>query len=157
LGSVSRVVKRIRTAVVAALIVLPAPVAAGCAGDEPSEFRNGYEAAIKRLNRANAEIQRTAASRNQTNAQIAADFRRTANAFETTRDDLSGLDPPQDAADEFDQMLSVLGTSVRDLRAAGEAAKANDPAAFERAVEDMSKSSKELTDSERALRKATGS
>ena len=157
MGSVSRLVKRTRNSCVAALIVLLALVAAGCGGDDSSEFRNGYQAAIKRLNKANAEIQRKAASRNQTNAQIAADFRRTANAFETTRDDLSGLDPPQDAADEFGEMLSVLGTSVHDLRAAGEAARANDPAAFERAVEDMSKSSEDLTDSERALRKATGS
>jgi hypothetical protein len=128
---------------------------AGCGGDdEPSRFQEGYDAAVTRLSEIQAEISE---GEDQSNREIAADFRRTADVWERTRTDLARLDPPEDARAEFRQLLDALEGGVADLRAAARAARSNDPEAFEEARDALSESSEAISDADAALKDAVQS
>src|SRR5918992_6163076 len=125
---------------------------AGCGGDdEPNRFQEGYDAAVMRLSDSQAEISEGG---DQSNREIAADFRRTAEVWERTRADLARLDPPEDARAEFRELLDALEGGVRDLRAAARAARSNDPEAFDDARDALSESSEEISDADAALKDA---
>ena len=125
---------------------------AGCGGDdEPNRFQEGYDAAVMRLSDSQAEISEGG---DQSNREIAADFRRTAEVWERTRADLARLDPPEDARAEFRELLDALEGGVADLRAAARAARSNDPEAFEEARDALAESSDEISDADRALKDA---
>jgi hypothetical protein len=127
-------------------------VAAACGSEEePSQFREGYDAAVERLSEAQSEITQ---GQDQSNREIAADFRRTADVWEETRRDLSKLEPPQDASSELDELLAALESGVADLRQAARAASSNDPEAFEEARESLSESSEEINSADNALKDA---
>ena len=128
---------------------------AGCGGDdEPNRFQEGYDAAVMRLSDSQAEISEGG---DQSNREIAADFRRTAEVWERTRADLARLDPPEDARAEFRELLDALEGGVADLRAAARAARSNDPEAFEDARDALSESSEEISAAEAELKDAVES
>jgi predicted nucleic acid-binding Zn-ribbon protein len=128
---------------------------AGCeSDDEPNGFRKGYDAAVQRLSEAQAEI---AQGEDQSNREIAADFRRTADIWDETRTELSRLEPPEDARSEFEELLTALEGGVADLRGAARAARSSDPEAFREARESLSESSEEINSADNALKDAVES
>jgi exonuclease VII small subunit len=138
---------RVLVPVVALAIAL-----AGCGSDdEPNRFQEGYDAAVRRLSEIQAEI---SDGEDQSNREIAADFRRTAEVWERTRTDLARLDPPEDARAELRELLDALEAGVADLRAAARAARSNDPEAFEEARDALEESSEAISDADRALKDA---
>jgi hypothetical protein len=127
---------------------------AGCGSeDEPSEFSEGYDAAVTRLSEVQSEIEE---GEERSNREIAADFRRTADVWEETRAELAQLEPPQEARAEFRELLDALQGGVEDLRAAARAAGSNDPEAFEEARDSLADSGEEIRSADNALKDAVG-
>jgi hypothetical protein len=143
---------RSRVAVLAAL----ASVVAGCGGgDDSDQFREDYNAAVNRLSKINSDIgQIQGGSDGQSNDAIATEFRRIADTVEQTRGDLADLDPPEDAKDEFDELLTALQKGAGDLRSVADAAKNSDPAKANEAVQNLAATSEEITAAEDALKSA---
>jgi ABC-type transporter Mla subunit MlaD len=128
---------------------------AGCGGDDSDQFREDYNAAVEKLSRINSDIgSATGGAAGQSNDAIAKEFDKIADTAEQTRSDLADLDPPDDAKEEFDTLLSSLGQGVDDLRAVASAAKSDNPAKANEAVRDLARTGQEITEAENALKKA---
>jgi hypothetical protein len=143
-------------AVMALFAALAAPVA-GCGGDDDDvdQFREDYNAAVDRLSKINSDIGEAAGgAAGQSNTKIAQEFDRIAETAETTRSELSELEPPGDARDEFDKLLAALKDGVGDLRGVAKAAKDNDPQAAQEAVRNLQESGEEITAAEDQLKNA---
>ena len=147
--------KRSRLIAVCLAALTVALPAVGCGGDDSDQFREDYNAAVDKLSRINSDIGSAAGgAAGQSNDAIAKEFDRIANTAEQTRSDLADLDPPDDAKEEFDALLSSLEQGVDDLRAVAKAAKDNNPAEANKAVRDLARTGQEITDAENALKKA---
>jgi hypothetical protein len=141
-------------AAVASTLALAVPLAA-CGGDDADDFREDYNAAVERLTNINTEIGQAAGSAaGKSNAAVSKEFEKIADTAEKTRSDLSELDPPDDAQDELDKLLSALEGGIEDLRAVAEGVRANDTAATQTAVQALQKSGQAITEAEDALQKA---
>jgi hypothetical protein len=141
----------------AALALALALGAAGCGGgdDDADRFREDYNAAVDRLNDVNTNIQESGQSiASQSGEEIAQDFDRIADTAEKTRQDLEDLDPPEDAQEEFDRLLSSVEAGVRALRATAEAAREENQQRFLEAAQRLSQTGEKITDAESALKKA---
>jgi hypothetical protein len=127
------------TSPVALLVLL---VVAGCGGGNDS-FTEDYNDAVKPL----SQLQTTGGT-------SAAEFDRLANRTKETHDNLADLDPPDDAKDEMDKLLSGLEGVTRDLSAVADAVRAKDPAQQADAAKQLVKSSAEVQQAESALQQA---
>ncbi len=142
------------TALCLAVLAVALP-GAGCGGDDSDQFREDYNAAVEKLSRINSDIgSATGGAAGQSNDAIAKEFDKIADTAEQTRSDLADLDPPDDAKEEFDTLLSSLGKGVDDLRAVASAAKSDNPAKANEAVRDLARTGQEITEAEDALKKA---
>jgi hypothetical protein len=152
-GGIRRTVRRLTTCLLIAGFGIAFGVA-GCGGDDSDTdgFSQGYNDAIERLGRVNEDL---AGLRNSRSTRaIAHEFEDFGDALERTRADLSGLQPPADAEDEFDSVLAALEDGVRASRRAAHAARAIRPAGQRRAVRDLQRAAEELAAAEDALRRA---
>ena len=139
----------------AAIALAVAVAFGGCGGDDSSQFRDSYNAAVTRLAAVNTQIaQATAGAAPQSNRRIDREFRRIARSAERTRRRLARLEPPKDAKDEYDRLLAALGDGVHDLGAGAAAARHDDARAARRAVRALARSGEEIRAAEDALRKA---
>jgi methyl-accepting chemotaxis protein len=141
----------------AALVLALALGVAGCGGgdDDADQFREDYNAAVDRLNDVNTNIQESGQSiASQSGEEIAQDFNRIADTAEKTRQDLDDLDPPEDAQEEFDRLLSSVEQGVQALRATAEAAREQNQQRFLEAAQRLSQTGEKITDAESALKKA---
>jgi uncharacterized phage infection (PIP) family protein YhgE len=146
---------RLRLAIVLALAALLAITAPACGGDDSDQFREDYNAAVDKLSKINTDIGTAAGgATDQSNKAIAKEFNQIADTAEQTRSRLSDLDPPEDAKDEFDKLLSSLETGVEDLRAVAKAARANSPQEANQAVKKLAQTGQEITEAENALKAA---
>jgi hypothetical protein len=146
---------RLRLAIVIALAALLTLTAAACGGDDSDQFREDYNAAVDRLSKINTDIGAAAGgATDQSNKAIAKEFNQIADTAEQTRSRLSDLDPPEDAKDEFDKLLSALGTGVEDLRSVAKAARANSPQEANQAVKKLAQTGQKITEAENALKSA---
>jgi uncharacterized phage infection (PIP) family protein YhgE len=146
---------RPRLAIVLALAALLAITAPACGGDDSDQFREDYNAAVDKLSKINTDIGTAAGgATDQSNKAIAQEFNQIADTAEQTRSRLSDLDPPEDAKDEFDKLLSSLETGVEDLRAVAKAARANSPQEANQAVKKLARTGQQITEAENALKAA---
>jgi ABC-type transporter Mla subunit MlaD len=146
---------RPRLAIVLALAALLAITAPACGGDDSDQFREDYNAAVDKLSKINTDIGTAAGgATDQSNKAIAKEFNQIADTAEQTRSRLSDLDPPEDAKDEFDKLLSALGTGVEDLRSVAKAARANSPQEANQAVKKLAQTGQKITEAETALKAA---
>ena len=127
------------TSPVALLVLL---VVAGCGGSNDS-FTDDYNQAVKPL----AELKTGAGS-------SAGEFDRLADRTRKTRENLADLDPPDDAQDEMDKLLSGLEGVTRDLSAVADGIRSKDPAQQADAAKQLVKSSTEVQQAESALQQA---
>jgi methyl-accepting chemotaxis protein len=140
------------TPIRAALPLILLTLAAGGCGDgegDSNEFREGYNAAVERLGAINSDIGQAAG---QSNEEIAREFRQLAERTAETRSDLSRLSPPEDARDEFDELLASLRQGIRDLRAVAKAARSSDPQAASEAARKLARTGEEISAAETALK-----
>jgi hypothetical protein len=90
----------------------------------------------------------------QSNKAIATEFQQLADKAQQARDNLAELDPPDDAKESFDRLLSSLQDGADDLRAVASAARQGDPQAANQAAQDLVASGKEIQKAETELQKA---
>jgi hypothetical protein len=127
------------TSPVALLVLL---VLAGCGGGNDS-FSEDYNDAVKPLSELGANV-----------GSSAGEFDRLAAKTKQTHDNLADLDPPDDAQDEMDKLLSGLEGVTRDLSAVADAVRAKDPSEQADAAKQLVMSSAEVQQAEAALQQA---
>jgi hypothetical protein len=127
------------TSPVALLVLL---VLAGCGGGNDS-FTEDYNDAVKPLSELGANV-----------GSSAGEFDRLAAKTKKTHDNLADLDPPDDAQDEMDKLLSGLEGVTRDLSAVADAVRAKDPSEQADAARQLVMSSAEVQQAEAALQQA---
>jgi hypothetical protein len=141
----------------AVFLLLAALAGLGCGEEDETadEFRDGYNQAIQRLNEVNSEIQEGGQERGtQPGSEIARDFERIAAAVSAVRADLAALDAPEEARDEFDELLAALRDGVRNFREGADAARAGDQDRFRTVEQELSESSEEISRADDELKDA---
>ena len=116
---------------------------AGCGGGSSDSFTEDYNEAVKPL----SELQ----TNGGTNAP---QFDKLADRTGETRDNLADLDPPEDAQDEMDKLLSGLDRVTEDLSAVADAVRSKDPVKQQNAAKALVESSAEVQQAETALQQA---
>jgi len=139
---------RTRLAAAVTLACALALAVSACGESEETEFKEDYNAAVKPLSELNTDIGSSiGGASGRSNDAIAREFEQLADKAQQTRDNLAELEPPEDAQESFDELLSSLKKGTEDLRAVAQAAKDGDPAAAREA-------SAALVSSGRAIQKA---
>jgi hypothetical protein len=116
---------------------------AGCGEGSSDSFTEDYNEAVKPL----SELQTNMG----TNAP---QFDKLAERTGETRDNLADLDPPDDAQDEMDKLLSGLDRVTEDLSAVADAVRSKDPVKQQDAAKALVQSSSEVQQAETALQQA---
>jgi hypothetical protein len=146
---------RTRIAVFAVLAAALSFGAVACGDDDADAFKEDYNAAVKPLSEANSDVSGAISGEaDQSNAAIAKDFEGLAQKTRQTRDNLAALDPPEDAKDAYDDLLSALKQGTADLRAVAEAAKDSDPVAARTARDSLESSAEDIQKAEARLQRA---
>src|SRR5215210_3053283 len=113
-----------------ALLVLLA--VAGCGGASDNSFTEDYNKAVRPLSQLRSDL-----------GTSAAQFDKLADRTDQTRENLADLDPPDDAQDEMDKLLSGLDRVTRDLNGVADAVRAKDPVKQQKAAKRLVESSSE--------------
>ena len=114
------------------VILLVLLAVAGCGGDSDDSFTEDYNQAVKPLS--------------ELNTGMGTD----AKQF----DNLAELDPPEDAQDEMDKLLSGLDDVTDDLSGVADAVRSKDPVKQQDAAKQLVKSSAAVQQAETKLQKA---
>jgi hypothetical protein len=144
----------------AGFLLLAALIGIGCGGDDDTtdRFRDGYNAAIERLNEVNTNIQESGEElTSQPGAKIGREFDRIAETAAQTRAELAELAPPEEARDEFDALLAAIQEGVKNIRGVADAARDGNQARFQEATEALSESGEEISEAESELKDAVES
>jgi hypothetical protein len=128
------------TSPVLALVLL---AVAGCGGGSGDSFTEDYNKAVRPLSELKTDM--------GTNA---AQFDKLAERTGETRDNLAGLDPPDDAQDEMDRLLAGLDRVTDDLSGVADAVRSKDPVKQRNAAKRLVNSSADVQQAERALQQA---
>jgi hypothetical protein len=123
-------------------LVLVLLALAGCGGSD-SGFTDDYNQAVKPL----SELEQGMGTKPK-------EFDKLAERTRETRANLAKLNPPDDAKDEFQTLLTELDRVTKDLTAVASAARGSDVAEQRQAAEDLVKSSTEVQQAETALKQA---
>jgi hypothetical protein len=141
----------------AVFLLLAAFAGLGCGEEDETadRFRDGYNAAIERLNEVNTNIEESGQElASKPGGEIAREFDRIADTAAETRANLAALEPPEEARDEFDELLAAIREGVRNIRAVGEAARQGNQDRFREATEQLSESGEEISAAEAELKDA---
>ena len=127
------------------------PVAA-CGGDDADQFRQDYNEAVENLTQIDDDIGSAAGSAGgQSSAQVTSEFDEIADTAEQALDDIGNRDPPEDAKDEYEKLLSALEEGVENLHAVADAARSDDVTEVQQAALELAKSGRQITSAESAL------
>jgi hypothetical protein len=157
LGYARRGMIRVRAA---GFLLVAAVIGLGCGGDDDTadQFRDGYNAAIERLNEVNTNLEESGEElASQPGSRIAREFDRIAAAAAQTRAELAGLAPPEEARDEFDELLAAIRDGVEAIREVADAAREGNQDRFQEATEALSESGEEISRAEAELKDAVES
>jgi hypothetical protein len=124
-------------------------VAAGCGSSDDAEFVDGYNAAVAPLS---ATMNDLGASPAGDPAAASKSLDQVADGLDDVRADLAALDPPEDAADEFDRMLGALEKGTEQVRTMAGAAKDGNLKRLTKATADFSATGTDLVTLEQELR-----
>jgi hypothetical protein len=142
---------------VATFMLCAALLWTGCGGEdeEANEFREGYNAAVERINQVNSNIEESGQElASKPGGEIAREFERIADTAAQTRAELAELDPPEEARDEFDELLAAIKDGVEDIRAVADAARSENQDRFLEATQALSESGQEISEAENELKDA---
>jgi hypothetical protein len=142
------------TALVIAVLALPG--VAACGGDDESEaFEEDFPALSERLVSLGEEVGTAIETAGETtDRELAEEFDGFARDLGALRQELEGLEPPEDVADERDDLVEVMGEVRGSLEEIADAAKESDPAAAREATLELVDRSAELRDAREALVRA---
>jgi prophage DNA circulation protein len=116
---------------------------AGCGGGSDDSFTEDYNDAVKPLSELKTDM-----------GSNAAQFDKLAERTGETRDNLADLDPPEEAQDEMDKLLSGLDRVTEDLSGVADAVRSKDPVKQQDAAKRLVESSADVQQAESALQKA---
>jgi hypothetical protein len=146
---------RTRPAAISMVLVAVALPLAACGGSDENNFKEDYNAAVKPLTELNEGVTGSLGDASgKSNDAIAKEFDNLASKTQQTRENLADLDPPEDAKEELDRLLSALQAGTDDLKAVAEAAKSGDPAAASAAAQDLVKTGTQIQKAETDLQQA---
>ena len=131
------------------LVLVVTFAAAGCASSDDAEFVDGYNAAVAPLSTTMNGLSSSPAA---DAAAAAKSLDKVADGLDDVRGDLTALDPPEDAADEFDRMLVALEKGTKQVRAMAGAAKDGNLKRLTKATTDFSATGTDLVTIEQELR-----
>ena len=137
-----------RLAALLPLLAVSAAVAA-CGGSDDADFVDGYNKAVAPLNTVMTDLGTTSAN---DPAAASKSLTKVADGLDEVRTSLTELDPPSDAADEFDKMLGALDKGTDQVRDMASAAKSGDVEKLSKATADFSKTGTDLASLEQQLR-----
>jgi hypothetical protein len=123
-------------------------VAAGCGGSDDADFVDGYNQAVAPLTTVMTDLNADPGDP----AAASKSLEKVADGLDGVRTDLAALEPPQDAADEFDSMLGQLEKGTEQVRAMASAAEAGDVQKLTKATADFSTTGTKLVEIEQQLR-----
>jgi hypothetical protein len=131
--------------------------AVACGDDSSDEFKDQYNQAVRPLSTLGDDIgESLSGAEGQSNQALATQFDKLADRADQTRKNLSELEPPEDATDQFDELLASLEGATADLRAVGESAREGDPAEAAEATQDLVESGQRVQKAEAAFKDAVG-
>ena len=137
-----------RLAALLPVLAVSAAVAA-CGGSDDADFVDGYNEAVAPLNTMMTDLGTTSAS---DPAAASKSLNKVADGLDEVRTNLAALEPPEDAADEFDQMLGALGKGTDQVREMAGAAKSGNIEKLSKATTDFSATGTDLVKLEQQLR-----
>lgn len=131
------------------LVLAVTVVAAGCGSSGDADFVDGYNAAVAPLTTTMSDLSSTPTG---DPAAASKSLVRLADGLDDVRADLAALEPPEDAADEFDRMLRALDKGTKQVRAMAGAAKDGNLKQLAKATADFSATGTDLVKIEQELR-----
>ena len=145
--------------ILASLAIVLCLLVPACGGSsEPDHFSSGYNAAIKRLDRASQNVVTLAPARKtESSRAIARQLDRFADVLAGTRHELGRLQPPDRASKQYDELMAALEKSVTAGRGAATAARQIEPAAQRRALRQLRDAALEIAHAQDALARAVNS
>ena len=138
-----------RPAALLPLALAVAAVAAGCGSSENADFVDGYNDAVAPLSTTMSGL---SSSPTSDPAAASKSLDQVADGLDDVRADLAALEPPEDAADEFDRLLGALEKGTKQVRAMAGAAKDGDMNQLAKATARFSATGTDLVTAERELR-----
>ena len=137
-----------RLAAMLPIIAVSAAVAA-CGGSDDADFVDGYNKAVAPLNTMMSDLGSTSAS---DPSAASKSLNQVADGLDEVKTKLSALEPPADAADEFDKMLTTLDKGTDQVRDMAAAAKSGNIEKLTKATTDFSATGTDLASLEQQLR-----
>jgi hypothetical protein len=129
--------------------------AVACGEDSNDEFKDQYNEAVRPLSSLGDDVVSSlSGAEGQTDQALATQFGKLADRAEETRGNLSELEPPEDAADQFDELIAALKRSAADLRAVASSAREGDPVGADEATRALVRSGERLQEAEAAFQNA---
>jgi hypothetical protein len=143
------------TALLIATLALPGVAACGDDG-ESEAFEEDFPALSQRLGSLGEEVGNAIETASETtDRELAEKFDGFARDVEALRGELERLEPPEDLADERDELAEAMGEVRGSLEEIADAAKESDPEAAREATLELVDRSAELRDAREALVRAT--
>src|SRR4051812_39597956 len=139
----------------ATLLCFALTAAAGCGGDDSSDFRKDYNDVVKQFRTLPDDVNTSVSTASGKPARTLANrFGDLADRTDQEAGKLRKLDPPNDAKDEYDAFVATLATIADDLRGISKAAAARDPAKARAETRSLLRDAQKTSKAESALRKA---
>ena len=139
------------------MLLLPALAvalaAAGCGDSGKNDFIEGYNSATQPLGQLMTDLGGAgAATGAEGQAEAEQKLVKMADGLDDVEARLRELEPPSDAKDEYDRMLTALDENIAQVRTMAKAVKSGDLDTLTKATTEFSKKGTELVEAENALR-----
>ena len=152
-ASLARVL-RSRSALFLLLLVFAGSALAACGGDD-NAFKQDYNEAVRPLSSLGDEVgDSLTQAAGESNEELAARYEGLADKLDQVGDNLSGLEPPDDAREQLDELIDALAEGSERLRALGDAAEEGRPSEANAAASELVAAGERLREAETALRSA---
>jgi TolA-binding protein len=142
-----------RAASLLALLALLAPLTA--CGDDNNAFKQDYNQAVQPLTSLGDDVgQSLTRAAGESNKELAARYERLAGRLDEVRENLEGLESPEGAQQQLDELLAALEEGSRRLRKLADAAKEGRPSEANAAAGALVATGERLRKAETELREA---
>jgi hypothetical protein len=142
------------TALVAFVLVVLGAAACG-GGDDNDAYGDDFQRVSERIVSLGEQVGEAIETAGEaTDNELATDFGKFEDELRDVRQELDGLDPPDDLADEQEKLVAAIGPVQASLGDIAEAAKQSDPEAARQATIELVERSSDLRDARVALARA---
>jgi len=138
------------------LLCVATLVGAGCGeADRSKDFREDYNRIVRQYSSLPREVGGAIrGASGKSDKALASQFGRLADRVRQEVQKFQKLDPPEDAADEFDAFVAGLGKVSDDLRAISQAGKEHNSSKAQAAARSLVRDAEQVSRKEDALKKA---